>query len=189
MFQAAIKVFVTRGYDNATMNEIAAEAGVARRTAFNQFAAKSDIAVEWAIRRGAHAFALTRQADRPTRSVPDRIRAYFHELAVMTEHDWEETRQLTTGWLRGYGSPNHRSWLSEELRNWLCEWLHGQPDDRLPQGATDPGLATDVLYDVYQGVLIRWMPQQSPGPGRFTAEVDAAIALVLAGLRHSALSA
>lgn len=186
VFQAAVKVFVTRGYDNATMDDIATEAGVARRTAFNHFAAKGDIAVEWAVRRGEQAFALARDAHHPTQSASDRIQAFFHELAVMTERDWDETRQLTTGWLRGYGSPDHRSLLSGELRDWLHEWLSDQPTDRLPKETTDPALATEVLYDVYQGALLRWMQRQPPRPGRFTAEVDAAIALVLAGLGHEA---
>ncbi len=182
VFQAAIRTFVARGYDGATMEEIAAEAGVSRRTAFYIFPAKSDIAVEWAVRRGQQAFELIRQASGPARPAPERVRAYFHELAVMTERDWDETRQLTTGWLRGYGSPGHRSWLSGELRDWLHQWLRVQQDGRPPSDGWDPALVTEVLYDVYQGVLMRWMQRRAPEPGGFTAEVDAAIALVLAGL-------
>jgi len=188
VFQAAVRVLTARGYDGATMEEIAAEAGVARRTAFYHFPAKSDIAVEWAVRRGEHAFEVIRRAGDPSRSAPDRVRAYFHELAVMTERDWDETRQMTTGWLRGYGSPGHRSWLSAELRDWLGEWLgewlQCQPGRPVPQQARDPALATEALYDVYQGALLRWMPQQAPERGRFITEADAVVALVLAGLGY-----
>lgn len=182
LLQAAVRVLTARGYDSATMEEIAAEAGVSRRTAFYHFPAKSDIAVEWAVRRGQQAFEVIRRAGYPSQSAPDRVRAYFHELAVMTERDREETRQMMTGWLRGYGSPGHRSWLSGELRGWLAEWLQGQPGGLLPDQARDPALATEVLYDVYQGALLRWMPQQAHEDGRFIAEADAAVALVLAGL-------
>jgi AcrR family transcriptional regulator len=182
VFQAAIRAFVAHGYDGATMEEIAAEAGVSRRTAFYIFPAKSDIAVEWAVRRGQLAFELIGQTSHPARPAPERVRAYFHELAVMTERDWDETRQLTTAWLRGYGSPGHRSWLSGELRDWLHEWLRVQQDGRPPREGWDPALVTEVLFDVYQGVLMRWMQRRAPEPGGFTAEVDAAIAFVLAGL-------
>lgn len=193
LFRAAVELFVTRGYDTTTMDDIAAAAGVARRTAFNHFPAKADIAVEWAVRRGDEAAAVAREARRPGEPVPDRVRTYFHELAALTERSWDETRQFVFGWLRGYGSAHHRSLLSGELRDWLYEWL----GDRPPNGSdksnearrgepADPALVAEVLYDVFQGALLRWMRQEAPEPGRFTAEVDAAVALVLAGLGRGA---
>lgn len=199
LFRAAVELFVTRGYDTTTMDDIAVAAGVARRTAFNHFPAKADIAVEWAVRRGDEAAAVARGARRPGESVPDRVRTYFHELAVLTERSWDETRQFVFGWLRGYGSAHHRSLLSGELRDWLHEWLRDRPanqsnesnepsepnEPRLGESA-DPALIAEVLYDVFQGALLRWMRQQAPEQGRFTAEVDAAIALVLAGLGREA---
>ncbi|MFJ5305223.1 TetR/AcrR family transcriptional regulator [Streptomyces sp. NPDC088350] len=182
VYEAAIKVFVSRGFDSATMDEIAAQAGVARRTAFNHFPAKTDIAAEWAVRRGEMAFALVRTADRSDGSAADRVRAYFHELALMTERDWDETRQMTTGWLRGYGVPHHRSWLAGELRDWVRDWLQEPPSDGFTEGLPDPALATDVLYDVFQGALLRRLPQPKLAHGEFSTEADAAIGLVLAGM-------
>jgi AcrR family transcriptional regulator len=176
LYQAAVQMFVARGYDNATMEEIATEAGVTRRTAFNHFAAKGDIAVEWAVRRGVAASTIARAADRCAQQIPDRLRGYFHELAVMTERDWHETRQMTTGLLRGSGMPNHRSWVAEELRAWISEWS--------PSEAADAALMTDVLYDVFQGALLRWLPRPAPPQGGFTAEVDTVIGLVLTGFNH-----
>jgi AcrR family transcriptional regulator len=178
-------MFVARGYDNATMEEIATEAGVTRRTAFNHFAAKGDIAVEWAVRRGEAASVIAREADRSAQRVPDRLRGYFHALAVMTERDWQETRQLTTGLLRGYGTPNHRSWVAGEPGAWIAEWLDNGSGQGSPYEAADPALITDVLYDVFQGVLLRWLPRPAPPQGRFTVEVDAVMDLVLTGFNHS----
>jgi AcrR family transcriptional regulator len=173
LYAAAISVFVARGYDRATMDEIAAAAGVARRTAFNHFPAKTDIATEWALRRGQEAFAALLEHADDRQNAGEQVRSYFHQLAVTTERDWEETRQLTTGWLRGV--PNHRSQLAEELRGRL------QEDGSL--GTTDRALAVNLFFDVFQGALLRWLPQRTPASGEFTAETDAAIAVVLAGLR------
>lgn len=184
VYAAAIKVFASRGYDAATMDEIAAEAGVARRTAFNHFPAKSDIATEWAVRGGESVFALVRDVDRIT-SAADRVRAYFHELALMAERDWDETRQMTTGLLRGHGVSPHRSRLSVELRDWLRDCLRERPDNG-PTPSADPALTVDVLYDVFQGALMRRLSQEAAPHGAFTAEVDAAIALVLAGFASDA---
>jgi AcrR family transcriptional regulator len=182
VFRAAVRVITARGYDGATMEEIATEAGVARRTAFNHFAAKSDIATEWAVRRGREALEAVSQTSSPATG-PDRVRAYFRELAQMTERDWEQTRQMTTGWLRGYGTPAHRSPLRGELHEWLGAWLRGQTSDQIPDEARDPALVIEVLYDVFRGALMRWLPEEFR-PGRFSAEADAAVLLVLAGLGY-----
>lgn len=184
VYAAAIKVFASRGYDAATMDEIAAEAGVVRRTAFNHFPAKSDIATEWAVRVGEAVFALVRDVDHIA-SAADRVRAYFHELALRAERDWDETRQMTTGLLRGHGVPAHRSQLSAELRDWLLASQRERPDNE-PAPSADPALTVDVLYDVFQGAVVRRLSQEAPPHGALTAEVDAAIALVLAGFASGA---
>ncbi|MDV9171994.1 hypothetical protein R6V09_17975 [Streptomyces sp. W16] len=114
------------------------------------------------------------------------MRAYFHELALMMERDWGETRQMTTGWLCGYGVPHHRSRLAGELRDWLRDWFQEPPGDGFAEGLPDPALATDVLYDVFQGALLRWLPREELAQGEFSTEADAAIGLVLAGMAGEA---
>ncbi|NMO55393.1 TetR/AcrR family transcriptional regulator [Actinoplanes sp. TBRC 11911] len=175
LFEAAIEVITERGYDRATMEDIATKAGVARRTAFNHFPAKSDIAVEWAVRRAHDAFGLARHK----RTGTDRVRAYFHELAAMNERNWEQTRQLTRGLLRSYGSPSHRPHMPQELRDWLEETAHAWPGSSLPEGMTYPTLLTEMLYDIYQGALLRRIGDDLK-PGSFIREVDAGVSLVLA---------
>ena len=51
----------------------------------------------------------------------------------------------------------------------------GRSDDEL-------WLAVQVLFDVFQGVLLRRMQQAQPAPDGLTAEVDAVVEMVLTGL-------
>jgi AcrR family transcriptional regulator len=181
LFRAAIDVFTEQGYDRATMEDIATRAGVARRTAFNHFPAKSDIAVEWAVRLAQQAFELAREQENGA----DRVRAYFHALAAMNEGNWAQTRQLTRGWLRSYGSPSHRSLMPDELRGWLDETARTWPEKPLPHGMTYPALLTEMLYDIYQGALLRRIGHDLE-PGSFIREVDAGVSVILANLASSA---
>ena len=43
-----------------------------------------------------------------------------------------------------------------------------------------------MLYDVYMGVLFRWLREETPEPGWLEADLVEAIDLVLAGLQPSA---
>jgi len=47
---AAERLFLKRGFDGVSMDDLAAEAGVARRTLYNQFASKEDILREMLLR-------------------------------------------------------------------------------------------------------------------------------------------
>src|SRR5436305_122201 len=51
LLSAAVDLFVERGYDATSMDEVAARAEVSRATAFNYFARKEDLLVAWADRR------------------------------------------------------------------------------------------------------------------------------------------
>jgi AcrR family transcriptional regulator len=179
VYAAALDLFVSKGYDGTTMDDIAAAAGVARRSVFNYFPAKADIAVEWAVRRGQVAALLAREVHASAGSGPGRVRRYFHEMAAGTERNFAETHQMVTGWMRGYGAAAHRALMGPEILEWLRDVAPGRSDDEL-------WLAVQVLFDVFQGVLLRRMQQAQPAPDGLTAEVDAVVEMVLTGLAAAA---
>jgi len=175
VYAAAIDLFVAKGYDGTTMDDIAAAAGTARRSVFNYFSTKADIAVEWAVRRGQTAAVLARQVQASDTPGPDRVRRYFHEMGLGTERNWLETREMVTGWMRSYGTAAHRSLMTPELVDWLRDSSPGRSDDELE-------LTTQMLFDVFQGVLLRRMQSAAPAAAHgLTTEVDTAIELILRG--------
>lgn len=70
LFQAAVELFVERGYDNTTMEDIAERADTARATVFNHFQRKTAFLDEWSLRRRERAMTAVRAEnleDRPLR--------------------------------------------------------------------------------------------------------------------------
>ncbi|WP_344858061.1 TetR/AcrR family transcriptional regulator [Amycolatopsis ultiminotia] len=179
LYEAAVALITERGYETTTIDEIAARAGTSRRTSFNHFPTKSDITLEWARRRRALAADAAKAAS-PRGDVLERLRAYFGELASITEDRPTETREMLFGYLRACGPVLHPSPMSEELAAWL-----GDADLPGTGGESRLTVAGELLYDVYLGALWRWMRDPDPRPGAFTAELDAAVDVALGGIAAS----
>ncbi|MFD2416420.1 TetR/AcrR family transcriptional regulator [Amycolatopsis pigmentata] len=176
LYEAAVALVAERGYEAATIDEIAARAGTSRRTSFNHFPSKSEITLEWTRRRRAQATAAAKAAGSQG-DVLDRFRAYFRGLAAITEERPTETREMLLGYLRACGPVLHPSPMSLELA--------GLADDQGAGGDSRLGVVGEVLFDVYSGVLWRWMRDPAPRRGAFTAALDAAVEVALAGVAAS----
>ncbi|WP_370415473.1 TetR family transcriptional regulator [Streptomyces fradiae] len=76
--EAALQLLALRGFDAVTVDEIAAEAGVSKRTFFRYFASKEDVVVQFLSGMGGdiHAALAARPADEPASA------ALRHALAV-----------------------------------------------------------------------------------------------------------
>jgi hypothetical protein len=77
-----------------------------------------------------------------------------------------------TGWMRGYGTAAHRSLMTPELVEGLRERSPGRSKD---------DLAAQMLFDVFQGVLLHRMRDPAAAADGLTAEVDMATDLILRG--------
>lgn len=178
LYQAAVELIAERGFEATTMTYIAERADVGRQTAFNHFPSKGDFTVEWTRRRRARAAEAVGTNTPTDGDALERLRAYFHELALITEEEHQLTMQMMLGWIRSLGPVNDAPWLTHALVPLIAA---GRDAGELL--AVNPVMAGDLLRDAYLGVMFRWMREPVYQPGRFTRDLDEAIDLVLRGLR------
>jgi AcrR family transcriptional regulator len=181
LYDAAIALFAERGYEATTMDDIAARAGLSRRSAFNHFPAKSDLSLEWTARRREAAFAAVPGPGAVDPAVaPDavgRVRAWFRALGELTDARPRETEQVFLGWYTAGGPFRHPTGTAEAL----VPWIEAGIREGVLAPDLDAELAAALLVDAYLGVLSRWflLPADTRGP--VVDRLDAAIALVLDG--------
>jgi AcrR family transcriptional regulator len=97
--QAALRLFAERGFDGATIDEIAVAADVSRRTFFRYFARKEDVILDW---KGQMADELREAIDaRPGEEPP--LEAVHGALATVAA-GYSEQPELTLGLLRLFES-------------------------------------------------------------------------------------
>lgn len=87
LYEAAMTLFIERGYDSTTMDDIADRADVARGTVFNHFERKVSFLEEWGRLRRDKALAAAGTADETERSGHEALTAYLAELARISELD------------------------------------------------------------------------------------------------------
>jgi AcrR family transcriptional regulator len=97
--QAALRLFAERGFDGATIDEIAAAAEVSRRTFFRYFARKEDVILGW---KRQMADELREAIDaRPAEEAP--LEAVHRALATVAA-GYSDQPELTLGLLRLFES-------------------------------------------------------------------------------------
>ena len=97
--QAALRLFAERGFDGATIDEIAAAADVSRRTFFRYFARKEDVLLGW---KRQMADELREAIDaRPADEAP--LEAVHRSLATVAA-GYSDQPELTLGLLRLFES-------------------------------------------------------------------------------------
>ena len=96
VYETAVRLFVDRGYDNTTMEDIADEADVARGTVFNYFERKSALVQEWTDRRRAAALASVARRVPDDASTADIVSMFIATLAEASTRARQETVALGT---------------------------------------------------------------------------------------------
>ncbi|MGW7082781.1 TetR/AcrR family transcriptional regulator [Streptomyces sp. NPDC054871] len=178
LYSAAVELFVQKGYDHTSIDEIAERADVARGTFFNYFQRKEDIIGAWGERRRA---ALVTGLDANGAFNPGSVAQLQQCMAVLVRINQEEP-QLTTAMLIAWVKAG-RPILEEP---YVAEVFARIVDSGVQQGELSPGMSSisvgNVLRDVYLGALYRWAHQPTDATGSLAEELQQILRLLLEGM-------
>ncbi|MFB6891724.1 TetR family transcriptional regulator [Kitasatospora sp. NPDC056327] len=176
--EAAFRLLTTQGFDAVTVDEIAAGAGVSKRTFFRYFASKEDVIVRFLAELGTGIRAEL--AARPTAEPPSTAlrHAVLVPLAACGEHGDRALRAVQLI-LR---TPALHARLLERQTEW-CEGLSAELATRLGRDpATDlyPRLAAGMALTAFATVLERWSDSDGAAdPAALTTRAFALLAPAL----------
>jgi AcrR family transcriptional regulator len=183
LYSAAVELFVEKGYDHTSIDEIAERADVARGTFFNYFQRKEDIITAWGERRRA---ALVTGLDASDAFTPSSVARLQQCMAILVRINQEEpqlTAAMLTAWVKA-GRP-----ILEEP--YVAEVFAKIVDGGVHQGELRPGMTPigvgNVLRDVYLGALYRWanQPHDATRPS-LAEELQQILRLLLEGMTPTA---
>jgi AcrR family transcriptional regulator len=173
VFEAAVALIVEKGFDETSMNDVAARSGLSRTTVFNHFPRKMAFLDEWALRRrerAASSFDHDPAAPLPLREVLGRYLAALADLNVETRR---ETVALMPPRLR------HTDWLvTHPLVRDLAEFVIDSGVALRPHAGPDQ--VGRMLALGYFSAVTRWIDVE-PAPFDLATELSDLLETVLAG--------
>lgn len=173
--EAAIALFLTHGFDAVTMDQIAAAAGVSRRSLFRYFATKEDIVLGNLIDSGRACQAVLEA--RPADEAPwDALRAAFASMARQPGHSLADMYPMAKMLV---DTPALRGAHLEKQQHWL-ELLTPDVERRLGAEPGDPGARALVAAAMacLNTAIETWVRRN--GDANPEAIFDAAVAAVRA---------
>lgn len=156
--RAAIRLFVERGYDAVTTDEIAAAAGISPRTLFRHMPAKEDLLLAPVRHGGAAIVNLLEQ--RPAREAPDvaLISAIVSRISSFDQADIAEWREALLG------APGllekatiHMPGDKERAAKLVGDRMGADPDNDIR-----PALLVQLAFAAADFAFQRWVRQSSP---------------------------
>jgi AcrR family transcriptional regulator len=188
ILDAALRLFRERGFDQTTMRDVAAEAGVATGAAYYYYRSKEELVMAFYLRTDEEAHEQFAEAIAAHKQLKQRIRAMFDiKFAQFADH-----RGLLTALLKAGVDP--RTPLSpfgaetKEVRDRNIDWYA-----RALEGS-DVNVTRDLAGDVprllwmyHLGLIYFWVIDESPGQRRTQRLLDATLDLVVQLLKVSSL--
>lgn len=188
ILDAALRLFRERGFEKATMRDVAEEAGVATGAAYYYFRSKEDLVMAFYLRTDAEARDAFASVIASTTDLRKRIRG----IIEIKFAQFEEHRQLLTALLKAGVDPRDRlspfgretAKVREENIAWFARALDGS-DVKVPKELA-PYLPR-LLWMYHMGLIYHWIVDETPRQRRTHRIVDATVDLVVQLLRVSSL--
>jgi AcrR family transcriptional regulator len=188
ILEAALDLFRTEGFDQTTMREIAAKAGVATGAAYYYYDSKDAIVTAFYRLSSEQMQPWLQQAVDQTKGLEARLR----ELIRIKLDYFAPNRGVLRALLRNGADPKHPlSPFSPETREirdadiaWFQRILAGS-EIRIPRDL-EPHLP-DVLWLFQMGIIFFWVTDESPKQARTARLLDLSTKIVTALIRWAAL--
>ncbi|MDA3625475.1 TetR/AcrR family transcriptional regulator [Saccharopolyspora sp. WRP15-2] len=179
VFRAAIELFVDRGYDSTTMDDIAERADVARATVFNHYPRKAAFLEEWTLRRRERAARVLAESVSGTANAKEQLRTFFAELVATNEESRAEAMALLLPGLRATNLI-----VDPALGHALADVIGNSADAGKLRPGADPEHVGRLLAVGYFSVLYRWISHDPPSFD-FWHEIEILLDTVFDGALHS----
>ena len=188
ILESATKLFRERGFEAATLRDIARGAGLSTGALFANFSDKNEIFLTVIEEENARVIHVMRDAHDPDLTLPERLR-----VQMMRAY---ETAQINARlilsafvmkWSHDASSPNEIARMSDQVRFALCDTLKAARDRRELPESVQPEAASEILEDLCFANLRRAF-QSSDDHGSFdmpmlSERVAFQINVVVAGLK------
>lgn len=177
LYEAAVSLFAEKGYAETSVEEIAERADVARATAFNHFAKKSDYIEEWGARRRVHTESVVKAEALEERGFAALLERYLCELAESHASQRELSGRVLGGWVQSGG------WLNDEP--YLADMIAAHVVTAQERGEVskdlDPEIVGHICRDIYFGVIFTWLrgPEE---PFDLIARMRSSVRMFLSGV-------
>ncbi|GAB2749597.1 TetR/AcrR family transcriptional regulator [Kitasatospora kifunensis] len=179
LYAAAIELFVDKGYDHTSIDEIAERADVARGTFFNYFQRKEDLISAWTERRRWDLVTVLAEAQNQGDSPIEQLTRCMAALGQLNQDEHELTVAMLTAWVKA-GRP-----ILEEP--YVADIFAQIVKAGIAQGELSADLVPqhvgNVLRDVYLGALYRWVSEPEVShTGALTEELLSILHMLFGGL-------
>ena len=188
ILDAALRMFRELGFEQATMREIAKQAGVATGLAYYYFPKKEDLVMAFYVQVNAQMRPLVQEAIAANKKLEAKIRA----LILVKFHYFAPDRKFL-GALSGYSAdPAHRlSPFSDETKEIREEGMAqfrealAQSEVKVPADLVDA--LPKVLWMYQMGMVLFWIYDHSKDQRRTTLLMDKSLGIVVLLLKAAAL--
>jgi AcrR family transcriptional regulator len=176
IYQAAVELFVDRGFDNTTMEDIADRADTARATVFNHFQRKTAFLDEWSHRRrqrALHAVEADHLIDHPLHEFLSRYLVELARISVATRAETVACMGAAIHSTNVFGNPA----LGRQFGGFIAR---SQAAGEIRKGV-DAQQAGLVLASAYFAELAAWIATD-PAPFDLEQHLINALDMILSGI-------